>query len=347
MELALTSAIELTERGLAPDVVIRVGIRRLLAQRLASERRGGVEAQHERLRALIAELRESPVALETERANQQHYEVPAAFFREVLGPHLKYSSAWWGPDQRDLAGAEAAMLRITAERAEIADGMQVLDLGCGWGSLSLWLAERFPNARIVGISNSSSQRRFILETATTRGLTNLEVETQDVNRLALDRSFDRVVSVEMLEHVRNYDQLFARIAGALVPGGKLFAHVFCHRQLAYPFEADGADNWMGRHFFSGGLMPSADLFLHFQTHAVLEDQWLIGGVHYARTARAWLERLDARRDAVRRVFEACYGPGEAERWIQRWRVFFMACEELWGYREGQEWGVCHYRFVRR
>ena len=223
MELALTSAIELTERGLAPDVVIRVGIRRLLAQRLASERRGGVEAQHERLRALIAELRESPVALETERANQQHYEVPAAFFREVLGPHLKYSSAWWGPDQRDLAGAEAAMLRITAERAEIADGMQVLDLGCGWGSLSLWLAERFPNARIVGISNSSSQRRFILETATTRGLTNLEVETQDVNRLALDRSFDRVVSVEMLEHVRNYDQLFARIAGALVPGGKLFA----------------------------------------------------------------------------------------------------------------------------
>lgn len=347
-DLALMSAIELVERGLAPDVGIRLGIRRLLSKRLADERRGGPDAISERFRRLVADLSESPIALATDEANRQHYEVPPPFFERVLGPNLKYSSALFEPGTESLADAEAAMLDLSLERAGVRDGMTVLDLGCGWGSLSLWLARRFPRCRVLAVSNSSSQREHIERRAAVAGVGDrVEVLTADVNALTLERRFDRVLSVEMFEHVRNYRRLLERIRGWLEPDGRLFVHIFCHRDLAYPFEVDGADNWMGRHFFTGGLMPSADLLLFFQQHLQLEQRWLLSGEHYAKTARAWLENLDRNRASVRQVFADVYGEREADRWIERWRIFFMACEELWGYERGAQWMVAHYDFRPR
>jgi len=338
--------IDLCERGLVPDPLARFGMRRLMAGRLASETADGGERQFEEFRRRLAGLRESPVAIETARANEQHYEVPAAFFQRVLGPHLKYSCCWYGDGARSLGEAEEAMLRLTAARAGLADGQRVLELGCGWGSLTLWLAAQFPRSRITAVSNSASQRQFIQAEAAGRGLSNVEVITADANVFATDERFDRVVSVEMFEHLRNYATLMERIAGWLVPGGKLFVHIFCHRSLMYPFTTDGDGDWMARHFFTGGLMPAEHTLLHFQEHLTLQDQWRVSGTHYQRTANDWLANLDRERDAVLEVLAGAYGPGDAARWFQRWRMFFMAVAELFGYAGGNEWLVAHYRFVR-
>jgi cyclopropane-fatty-acyl-phospholipid synthase len=265
--------------------------------------------------------------------------MPARFFTRVLGPHLKYSSCYYPPGVRALADAERAMLELTAARAELADGQRILDLGCGWGSLSLWAAARFPNARITAVSNSAGQRAFIEAAAAARGLPNLSVITADVRTLELaPRSFDRVVSVEMFEHMRNYRDLLARIAGWLAPGGALFVHVFAHRRHAYPFEDGGSSDWMARAFFTGGLMPSVDLLPRFQDHLRVAASWQLDGTHYARTAEAWHDNLLAHRAEV---IELLGDP----RWFHRWRVFFLACAEMFGYREGREWLVAHYRFA--
>jgi cyclopropane-fatty-acyl-phospholipid synthase len=328
---------ELVERGLVPDALVRLGIRRLLEKRLAEESAGTTEERRRRQQALLEKLRVSPVAIETAAANAQHYEVPAAFFEAVLGKRLKYSACWFGDGVRSLDEAEERMLELTCERAGLADGQDVLELGCGWGSLSRFMAERYPRSRILAVSNSRSQRELILA----RGLPNLEVVTADVNGLELERTFDRVVSVEMFEHVRNHEKLLAKIASWLRPGGKLFVHIFCHRELAYTFETTAPDDWMGRHFFTGGLMPSDDLLLRYRSPLALEDHWRVSGLHYAKTARAWLENLDRARD---RVLPLLAAQGDALRWFQRWRVFFMSCEELWGFRGGEEWFVSHYRF---
>jgi len=341
------SLIELCERGLIPDPLTRLGIRRLCAQRLREEHADDATAAWQRFQSLLAELRQSPLAIETDAANRQHYEVPARFFELCLGKRLKYSSCFYLRGDESLDQAEEAMLALYGERAELADGQRILELGCGWGSLTLWMAERYPNARITGVSNSHSQREHILGQAAQRGLSNVEIITCDVNQLSLDREFDRVVSIEMFEHLRNYAGLFQRIAGWLAADGKLFVHIFCHRELMYPFETDGDDNWMGRYFFTGGLMPAADTFLHFQDHLTLEQQWRLSGSHYQRTANHWLQNQDRRRDEVLRVLEAAYGAAEAKRWHQRWRMFWMACAELFGYRGGNEWLVAHYRFQRR
>lgn len=338
------SMIDLAERGLLPDALIRAGIRRLLRRRLADEQALDVEAAAERFADLIEELGCSDIAIETDAANAQHYEVPAAFYRQVLGRHLKYSSAEWGGGAQTLDEAEARMLRITCERAGLLDGQDVLELGCGWGSLSLWMAEHYPQSRITSVSNSASQREYILGRAAERGLDNLEVLTCDVNRLALDRRFDRVVSVEMFEHVRNYRVLLDRIGEWLRPGGCLFVHIFCHRTLMYPFETEGDDNWMGRHFFTGGLMPAADTLLWFQHSLRIRRRWLVDGRHYARTSRAWLDLLDRDRAAAREALAG--GPGDVDRMVQRWRMFFMACEELFAFDRGQQWMVAHYLFER-
>lgn len=333
-------AIKLAERGWLPDALIRVGIRRLLEQRLNTQ---SIAAKS----ALLATLRHGPIAHVPEAANQQHYEVPPPFFQHVLGPHLKYSGCYWPDGVNDLAAAEVAMLDLTCRRAELEDGMSVLELGCGWGSLCLWIAERYPGCRVVAVSNSRLQRSFIEEECARRSLHNLEVVTCDMNEFEAGRQFERILSVEMFEHMRNYRALMERVAGWLTPNGQLFVHVFCHRTLAYAFETEGAGNWMGRHFFTGGIMPSEDLLPQFQGKLELDAQWRLDGMHYAKTANAWLANLDRRRAEVLDALALTGNAEPAARQLQRWRMFFMACAELFGYDQGRQWGVAHYRFHRR
>mgnify|MGYP006314873279 FL=1 len=341
------SLIDLCERGLVPDVLTRYGIRRLSAQRLQDEGASDLRAADERFRTLLDALRQSPIAIETAAANEQHYEVPTRFFELCLGKRLKYSSCFYATGSEDLDAAEEAMLALYGERAELADGQRILELGCGWGSLTLWMAQRFPNARITGVSNSRTQREHILAQAAQRGLGNVEIITCDVNRLELpEGEFDRTVSIEMFEHMRNYQHLLGNVSRWLKPGGKLFVHIFCHRSLMYPFETQGEDNWMGKYFFTGGLMPSADTLLHFQRDLTIEQRWLLPGTHYERTANHWLENQDRHREEVMSVLVQAYGAAEAARWNQRWRMFWMACAELFGYAGGNEWLVAHYRFVK-
>lgn len=339
-------ATQLAERGWLPDALIRYGIRSQCAQRLRDERSGSAEYGFERLRERIDELRSSAIAIETDAANAQHYELPPGFFALCLGARYKYSSCYWDASSVDLDAAEERMLELYGERAGLVDGQRILELGCGWGSLTLWMAECYPRARITAVSNSAPQREHILARCRERGLDNVEVITADVNALELaDAQFDRVVSIEMFEHMRNYQTLLGRIASWLKPGGKLFVHIFCHRDLVYPFETQGEDNWMGRHFFTGGLMPAADTLLHFQDQLSIEQRWLLPGTHYERTANAWLDNHDRNRDQVMAILKHAYGD-DAALWNQRWRMFWMACAELFGYNNGREWLVAHYRFVR-
>ena len=336
----------LAERGQLPDALLRAGIRRLCAQRLREEHALDPDAAARRHSALVADLRQSAVALHVDAANRQHYELPPGFFERCLGPRLKYSGCFYPTGAESLAQAEEAMLALYGERAQLADGQDILELGCGWGSLTLWMAERFPDARITAVSNSAPQRQFIEARCRERGHANVRVLTRDANALQLPaQAFDRCVSVEMFEHMRNYATLLARIGTWLRPGGKLFVHIFCHRTLAYPFETAGDDNWMGRHFFTGGLMPAADTLLWFQDALRIEDRWLVDGTHYQRTANHWLANQDARRDEVMPILRQAYGDA-AGLWWQRWRMFWMSCAELFGYDRGREWMVAHYRFAR-
>lgn len=333
----------LAEAGVFPDVALRFGIRRLIEGRLRQSVWGDPRAREREEEQLIQSLTSGPIAVSVDAANEQHYEVPASFFEHVLGPRLKYSCCYWNDGTPDLAAAEEAMLSLTAARAGVEDGMHILDLGCGWGSFTLWAAERFPNARVLGVSNSRLQRELIVSRARERGLSNIQVETSDINDFNPNERFDRVVSVEMMEHVRNHPALFERIASWLAPGGAAFSHVFCHRSRAYAYEVDDETDWMAKYFFTGGMMPSEGLFRRYSEHLALEKQWRIGGQHYRRTCDAWLANLDRSRDATMSVLKTGYG-ADASRWFHRWRLFFLACSELFGYRAGTEWFVTHYRW---
>ncbi len=350
--MQLTSlAINMAEKGLLPDSAIRSGIRRLSQTRLDEISAADCEQSNRIETDFITSMNQSPIALVPELANAQHYEVPAEFFQLCLGKHRKYSSCFWLPDTKTLDEAEANALKLSCEHADLANGQQVLELGCGWGSLTLWMAEHYPQSSITAVSNSNSQREYIQATAKARGLHNIQVITCDMNTFnpaehGIQHAFDRVVSVEMFEHMRNHQLLYKKVHDWLLPGGKFFMHIFVHRTTPYAFEVQGEDDWMSQFFFSGGMMPSDDLPLHFQQHLKLKQRWRWDGTHYEKTANAWLHNMDLHKDKITPILESTYGAENTEQWRNRWRIFYMACAELFGYRHGQEWWVTHYQFER-
>ena len=350
--------IDLCERGLIPDTLSRYGMRKLMERRLRDEANDDGERRSQRYNTFLDELRASPIAVETKAANEQHYEVPAAFFHAHLGPRLKYSCCLYPTGNETLGEASDAMLNLYAERAGLADGMRILDLGCGWGSLSLWLAEKYPNAQIVGLSNSHGQREYIEGRAKERGFGNLTIVTGNIvthefpavaqsSGRSIEAGFDRVMSIEMFEHMKNYGLLLKKISSWMKPDARLFVHIFVHKILAYHFEAKEQDDWMSKYFFTGGTMPSENLLLNFQDDVKLEKQWWVDGRHYEKTSNHWLANMDANREAILKIFKAGYGDDEAAIWVQRWRMFYMAVAELFGYADGNEWGVGHYLFSKR
>lgn len=321
--------------------MIRSGIRRLLAARMEA-----IASDCKTDEDWIAYFETGLLAVDTDAANAQHYEIPAAYFRAVLGSHLKYSSGYWPETNTTLDESEAAMLELTCERGQLTNGQRILELGCGWGSLSLWMAAHYPGSTVVAVSNSHSQRAYIESQAEKRGLDNLQVVTCDINVFTPEGSFDRVVSVEMFEHVRNHRQLLRRITDWLQPGGKLFVHIFSHRKHTYLFEAKSANDWMSKYFFTGGIMPSVELLPTAAEALKEEARWQVNGQHYSRTLEAWLQQHDRDAALVEDTFRDCYGAKKAKLWSQRWRIFYMACSELFAYNHGEEWPVMHYRFLK-
>lgn len=338
---------KLIERGLLPDVLIRWGMRRLLRRKLNEEAKDGLEASQARLMALLEHMQKSPIAIHTQDANSQHYELPTEFFQMCLGKNLKYSSCYYKTGKETLDEAEDNMLELTCQRAEIQDGQDILELGCGWGSLSLFMASRFPKSRITAVSNSKTQKAFIDAQAQRRGIHNLKIITCDMNVFNIEQSFDRVVSIEMFEHMRNWETLLDRIAGLLKPAGKLFIHIFTHKHYAYLYDAKDESDFIGRYFFTGGIMPSDSMLLYFQKNLLIEDHWQVDGIHYGKTAEHWLSNLDFNKEKILPILKNVYGEKDCIKWWHYWRIFYMACAELWNYQQGREWLVSHYRFIKK
>ena len=337
----------LLEKNKVPDFALRLGIRKLLKERLHQEKKETVELQQAHLMKLIAELKESPIAINTAEANEQHYEVPTAFYKFCLGSNLKYSSGYWNEGVLDIDTSENDMLEITCSRAELTDGQDILELGCGWGSLSLYMAKKYPQSSITAVSNSKTQKIYIDEQAQLRGIKNLTIITVNINDFTIEKKFDRVVSVEMFEHMRNYQKLMHKIADCLKINGKLFVHIFTHKDFAYKFEVLDETDWMSKYFFTGGIMPCDDLLLYFNEHLSIEKHWHVSGLHYSKTSESWLQNMDKNKSQIMPLFESTYGKDQAVKWWVYWRLFFMACAELWGYNNGEEWIVSHYLFTKK
>ena len=333
---------KLLEKDRIPDFLLRIGIRRLLKQRLMDQ-----ETKKKDMGKLIEELKNSPIAIETKAANDQHYEVPTQFYQYCLGKHLKYSSGFWNEGIKDIDTSEKDMLEITCERAELQNGQEVLELGCGWGSLSLYMSVKFPQSNFTVVSNSRTQKIYIDEKAKLRGINNLTVLTIDINNFNIDKKFDRVVSVEMFEHLRNYKLLFSKISSLLKDDGKMFVHVFTHKEYAYKFEVKDDTDWMSKYFFTGGIMPSNNLFSYFDDDLKIVNQWRLNGMHYSKTSEAWLQNMDKHKQEIIPLFENTYGKENATKWWVYWRIFYMACAELWGCNKGEEWMVVHYLFTKK
>ena len=347
MSLLARKASDLAESGLVPDPVIRFGIRRLVEERRRMADPQDPMAVFQSMVAFVDKMNTSPIALVPEVANEQHYELPAEFFTSVLGKYRKYSCCCWDNGAKNLDEAEEHALHLTCHRARIADGMKILDLGCGWGSLSLWIARQYPQCSVTAVSNSKPQREYIEAEAYAANLNNLRVITADMNVFDIDEEFDRVVSVEMFEHMRNYGKLFRKISSWLKQDGYFFMHIFCHKGSAYEYVDAGPGDWMSRHFFTGGIMPSDDLPLRFQDDLVINNMWRWDGNQYRKTAEAWLRNMDAGQVEIMSIFDSVYGAAESGRWWMRWRMFFLAVSEMFGYRNGEQWRVGHYLFEQR
>jgi len=334
----------LIEQNKLPDFILRIGVRNLLRQRLNDEIAGDAEIQQQRFNELLEELKSSPIAINTADANQQHYEVPTEFYQYCLGKHLKYSSGYWRPGVTDIDTSEEDMLELTCQRADLQNGQDVLELGCGWGSLSLFMSAKYPASSFTVVSNSNTQKAFIDQAAKDRNITNLTVITADMNTFQILQQFDRVVSVEMFEHMRNYKLLLHKVNGFLKENGKLFVHIFTHETLAYKFEVKDETDWMSKYFFTGGMMPSNHLLTYFNDDLVVDKHWVVNGMNYSKTSEAWLSNMDKHEKEIMPIFEKTYGKDQAVKWWVYWRLFYIACAELFGYRKGNEWMVCHYLF---
>ncbi|ATH07112.1 SAM-dependent methyltransferase [Halobacteriovorax marinus] len=334
--------INAVENGFIPNFALRIGIRNLLKKRLSE-----IEQNYSFHREVILnKLGETPMAIETQAANEQHYELPATFFTYALGRNLKYSCSLYERGAQTLDQAEDAMLELYCDRAQFSDGMKILELGCGWGSLTLHMARKYPQSEIIAISNSHGQREFIENKMQDEGITNVKIITKDINEFQISEKFDRVVSIEMFEHVRNYRPLFANISNWLKDDGKLFIHIFCHKDATYFFETEGDDNWMGKYFFTGGIMPSFDLFERVQDSMKLSQKWKINGQNYQRTSEDWFNKMEENSSTIMNLMKETYGEDQAKQWFNRWKIFFASCAELFGHNNGNEWFVGHYLFEK-
>lgn len=338
----MSFSMSLAERGLLPDFIIRMGIRHQLKSRLAEVYAGSPEEQDDRYRQFKNYLSTGEISEHSEESKKQHYEVPAEFFAMTFGKNVKYSSGYWPLQETTLDESEDHMLELTCLRAQLQDGQTILELGCGWGSLTLWMAEHFPNSKITAVSNALGQKKHIEEKAKKKGLQNIEVVTTNVKDFQAEaNTYDRIVSVEMFEHLRNYCELLKRCSSWLKDEGKIFIHVFCHHEFGYQFETTKTPSWMAENFFSGGVMPSDRLFYELDTPLKVESHWAVSGIHYAKTCEAVLKNIDLKKTKIKELFEKTYGKNEADLWIQKWRIFYMAYAETFKFRGGTEWCVSH------